>query len=87
MSGGPSGLKATSTPQMSVVVEEPPEIVPSLHEQARELKRLSSDLTDFKEVYSKRLKQDTYRFAEIAEQEDYKLNVANSNRVMIVGKQ
>ena len=69
---------------MFLVLEEPS--VPTLQETAQELRRLSSEVTEFKGVYATRVKQDTYRFAEIAESEDYKINLANSNRVMIVGK-
>ncbi len=76
----------TSTPQQQSLEEEQSDAIPTLHDQAKELKRLSTDLSDFKEVYSKRLKQDTYRFAEIAEAEDFKINMANANRVMIVGE-
>lgn len=54
-------------------------------QQAQELRRLSDELATFKSDYQKRKLQDTYRFAEIAEAEDYKLNLSNSNRVMITG--
>ena len=54
--------------------------------QAAELKRLSDDFKDFKETYGVRKLQDSYCFAEIAENEDYKTNLASSNRVMVTGK-
>jgi hypothetical protein len=57
----------------------------TLREQSKELRRLSSELTDFKCVYKKRTLQDSYRFAELAEVDEFKTNTANSNRVMIVG--
>ncbi len=59
--------------------------MPTLAEQAKELKRLSGDLTDFKTAVAKRTLQDSYRFAEIAEAEDFKINSANSDRVMVTG--
>jgi hypothetical protein len=59
--------------------------VPSLAEQAKKLNNLTCELKEFKGTVAKRNLQDSYRFAEIAEYEDYKLNVANSNRVMITG--
>lgn len=52
--------------------------VPTLGEQAMELRRLSDEFKGFRAEYAERKKQDTYRFAEIAENEDY-------NRVMITG--
>jgi hypothetical protein len=58
-----------------------------LKEQSCELRRLSSELTDFKCEYKKRTLQDSYRFAELAEVEEFKTNAANSNRVMIVGNE
>ncbi len=61
------------------------EQVPSLAEQAKKLNSLTCELKEFKGTVAKRNLQDSYRFAEIAEYEDYKLNVANSNRVMITG--
>ncbi len=61
--------------------------VPSLAQQARDLKNLSFELKEFKGTVAKRNLQDAYRFAEIAEYEDYKLNVANSCRVMVTGIQ
>ena len=54
--------------------------------QAAELKRLSDDFKTFKETYGVRRLQDSYRFAEIAENEDYKTNLASSNRVMVNGR-
>jgi hypothetical protein len=54
-------------------------------EQARELRNLSSEFREFKSDCVIRRQQDSYRFAEIAENEDYKLNQANSNRVMVAG--
>ncbi len=57
-----------------------------LSRQSEELRRLSNDFKSFKETYSVRLQQDTYRFAEIAENEDFKMNQANCNRVMVTGK-
>ncbi len=59
--------------------------IPSLEEQALELKSLSSEVKEMKAETKIRRLQDSYRFAEIAEADDYKLNVANSNRVMITG--
>ena len=53
--------------------------------QAKAIKRLSGDLDDFKVKVAKRNLQDAYRLAEIAEQEDYKINMANADRVMITG--
>jgi|LakMenE18May11ns_1017448.scaffolds.fasta_scaffold9406271_2 hypothetical protein len=58
----------------------------TLQEQSNELRRLSTELTDFKCVYKKRTMQDSYRFAELAEVDEFKTNTANSNRVMIVGR-
>ncbi len=49
------------------------------------LKKLSTDINELKEDYGIRKKQDSYHFAEIAKNEDYKLNLANANRVMITG--
>ncbi len=46
---------------------------------------MSSDFKSFKESYDVRKQQDTYRFAKIAEHEDFKINQANCNRVMITG--
>lgn len=66
--------------------QQDPQEVPGLVQQAQELRRLSSEFATLKEDYTKRKQQDTYRFAELAEAEDYKLNLANSNRVMITGK-
>lgn len=60
-------------------------LVLTLEEQSQELRRLSAELKDFKVVYTKRVLQDSYRFAEMAEAEDYKMNLANSDRVMITG--
>jgi hypothetical protein len=60
-------------------------IVEERRRQAEELRRLSSDFRSFKESYDVRKQQDTYRFAEIAEHEDFKINQANCNRVMITG--
>jgi len=57
-----------------------------LREQAVAVRRLSTELLDFKCVYKKRTLQDSYRFAELAEVEEYKTNLANANKVMIVGK-
>lgn len=68
----------------TVQQEEPP-IVPGLVQQAQELRRLSDEFAVLKADYAKCKLQDTYRFAELAEAEDYKLNLANSNRVMITG--
>ncbi len=59
--------------------------VPSLKQQATDLKNLSFELKEFKGTVAKRNLQDSYRFAEIAEYEDYKLNVANTCRVMVTG--
>ncbi len=61
--------------------------VMTLKEQSVELRRLSSELTDFKCEYKKRTLQDSYRFAELAEVDEFKTNTANSNRVMIVGNE
>ncbi len=60
-------------------------MVPSLVEQASELRNLSSEFKEFKSDCVTRRMQDSYRFAEIAENEDYKLNAANTNRVMVAG--
>ena len=60
--------------------------MPLIQEQAKELKQLSLELHDFKEEYVARKSQDTYRFAEIAENEDFKLNNANLNRVLVTGE-
>ena len=60
--------------------------MPTLEEQAKELKRLSTDFNDFKKVCQKRTLQDTYRFAEIAEADDWKYNLNQSDRVMVNGK-
>ncbi len=65
-------------------LEEDP-VVPSLIEQARELRNLSSEFKEFRSDCVTRRMQDSYRFAEIAENEDYKLNAANTNRVMVAG--
>lgn len=59
--------------------------VPILEGQAKEIKSLSNEVKEMKAENKIRRLQDSYRFAEIAEAEDYKLNVANSNRVMITG--
>ncbi len=59
--------------------------MPSLSQQAKDLKNLSFELKEFKGTVAKRNLQDSYRFAEIAEYEDYKLNVANTSRVMVTG--
>jgi hypothetical protein len=67
------------------LIEEDP-VVPSLQEQARELRNLSSEFKEFKTECVTRRLQDSYRFAEIAENEDYKMNMANMNRVMVAGK-
>ena len=60
--------------------------MPTLEEQAKELRQLSTEFHDFKKVCKKRSLQDTYRFAEIAEADDFKYNMSNSNRVMINGE-
>ncbi len=60
--------------------------MPSLQEQAKELRNLSSEFKEFKTECVTRRLQDSYRFAEIAENEDYKMNMANMNRVMVAGK-
>ncbi len=61
------------------------ELLPRLEEQEKSLKQLSEDLKSFKEDYTTRKAQDSYRFAEIAENEDFKLNTANTNRVLVTG--
>jgi hypothetical protein len=59
--------------------------LPRLEEQEKGLRKLSDDLKTFKDDYTTRKTQDSYRFAEIAENEDFKLNNANTNRVLITG--
>ena len=54
--------------------------------QAEELLHLSEDFKEFKATYNIRKQQDSYRFAEIAENEDYKINLASSNRIMVNGE-
>jgi hypothetical protein len=61
-------------------------VVEERRRQSEELRRLSNDFRSFKESYDIRKQQDTYRFAEIAEHEDFKINQANSNRVMVTGE-
>ena len=60
--------------------------VPTLEEQARDLKQLKTEFKDFKEVCKKRTLQDNYRFAEISEADDFKYNLSNADRVIINGK-
>ena len=60
--------------------------MPTLEEQAKDLKQLTTEFREFKEVCKKRTLQDNYRFAEIAEADDFKYNLSNADRVMVNGE-
>lgn len=60
-------------------------LVLAFEQQAQDLRQLKTEFGDLKEELRKRKLLDSYRFAEIAENEDFKLNTANSNRVMVTG--
>ncbi len=62
-----------------------PELLPRLEEQEKGFKQLTEDLKTFKEDYTTRKTQDSFRFAEIAENEDFKVNTANTNCALVTG--
>jgi hypothetical protein len=62
------------------------ELQQSVKEQTQNLRSLTKELLEFKSDYEARKKQDTYRFAEIAEVEDFKTNSANTTRIFITGE-
>ncbi len=61
------------------------ELQKSVELQAQNLRSLTKELFEFKHDYEARKKQDTYRFAEIAEVDDFKTNNANITKILITG--